>query len=285
MGRNNMCVPRYTTYDPKIVPLNILKAGNPSSGETILILGSCRAMPYLNYISECNNERYKAVYIDPFNYHFDEKNEKIDFQQALLNLESNQELRSLFGSVKIFIHEHYANFGMFNTSSSSEKNIYQFGLSPETTIHIPSFHDIFILTNDFVLISSFLDQFKLDLESHKELQPSTIETMKALSNSSISKFLKNCQSTSFPEMASFFSENWMSTRLFCSFNHISFSYSMKVWEWLNPRFLRLPCDNEKLSQLSSQRLYENTLTPLCKYDLLMHDYKWDEEIRELVVPL
>lgn len=118
--------------------------------EITLILGSCRSVPYLNYLVQCNkNDRFTIYFIDPFNWNWDENNNRVDYEEVLLRLETNKELLDVIGSVKIFIHEYYSNAGMFNVFKD-KKNIYEFGMNPDIDITIPNFNDVFILFRDIV---------------------------------------------------------------------------------------------------------------------------------------
>jgi hypothetical protein len=269
-----------TTLDIKNQKYHAFKAGDPN-GIPVLIQGSCRATPYLNYFNSIIPSKYCLYFIDPFNFNWDENENISNLQQELIKQESNQFILSILPRIKIFIHEHYQSFGMFNTSLSSDKHIYQFGLYPDLDICLPNFHDHFILFKDFLLHDWFKIAAIQANEELSQLPDSIISRVEKESNQAINKFLHNCSLSSFPEMAHFFQENWLSSRLFCSFNHISKSFSFKIWQLMNEKFLHIPPSQAYSHQIKDQSIYENNQTPLTNYDLLIHPYNWNEPISNL----
>lgn len=239
---------------------NVFRVGN-QSGEVILIMGSCRGVPYLNYIDYYNKtiggNKYLIYYIDPFNYNWNERDELVGCEAKLLELESDQSMLSILRSVKIFIHEHYESFGMFNTRKDLEKNIYQY-MNPYMDICIPNFHDVFILENDFINVAKITDTEQMKDKALKEIE----------------RFKKICSLSSFPEMAEYFENNWRTTRLFCSFNHVSKQFTLKIFEWMNNKFLNLPLTQDFWNEISKQELYENTQTTPKTNDINNYGLTW-----------
>jgi hypothetical protein len=228
-----------STSEAKRHRYNGFSIGNPN-GIPVLIQGSCRAVPYLNYFNSLKNNKYLVYYIDPFNFHWNNNDDLTDLEASLLEQEQNNRMLELFPKIKIFIHEHYQSFGMFNTSPKLEKNIFQFGMNPDQKIQIPNFHDCFLLFNDFRLQDWFKKEAQEGIDATGKLHPKTMARVFIEGEQNLDKFIANCDKTDFPEMAEYFQDNFLKTRLFCSFNHISnwltywLTYRISNWKsnWL-----------------------------------------------------
>jgi len=251
------------TYDIKIKQFSVFRTGNENSKDIILIIGSCRSVPYLNYLNKLVGHSHLIYFIDPFNYNWDENDKFCDMEAVINSLENDQNLLNIFKSTKIFIHEFYANFGLFNCSKLSNKNIYQFGMNPEIDICIPNFHDIFILDGDFE-----------NLDANYRLQDDKVKYIQDNAEKNLNKFYMNCFKSSFPEFAKYFKDNWLNIRLFCSFNHISKNYTFKIFELMNEKFLKFDVN---LSSVKDIDMYSNTETKLTDIDYLAFKYNWDEK--------
>jgi len=237
---------------------NGLYTVNPrNQGDVVLIHGSCRMIPYVNYINESTN-KYKIIFLRAFGN---------DLERA----ESNANLHHILKSVKIFIFEHSQNIGVLNTDASQEKNIYQIGLNPDLSIQIPSFNNIFILFNDYFDQSAVSFTTSL-IGSHDpdNLSDSQILSIYKDGEQQIQRFVRNCLNTSIPEFADHFLQNYLSTRLFCSFNHTHRNYTHKVWELINDRFLHLYSP----TNLAFMSFYENSQTELHPYDNIHRTFSW-----------
>lgn len=184
--------------------------------EVILIVGACRSVPYLNYLDRYNRSSglpFRIHFIDPFNYNWDgnEPESKVDMEAAINALETDARMLAVLSSTTIFIHEYYANYGMFNCAWGAAKNIYQFGMSPRLDICIPNFNDVAVLG-----------------------QPRETGLRE------LEKFYAICRQTSFPEMEKHFRDNWQSTRFFWTPNHVSKNFTLYLFGLMNSKFLHLP---------------------------------------------
>ena len=259
-----------TTYDIKQQQFSVYRTGNKDSKEVILIMGSCRSVPYLNYLNQSVGNTHLIYFIDPFNYNWDVNDKFTDYEKVISELENDENLLSIFKSTKIFIHEFYSNFGMFNCNKDSEKNIYQFGMNAEIDVTIPNFHDVFILASDFYMMDAKFKEL-----AKKESLSYQILYLKQKSNSNLEKFHSNCLKSSFPEFSEYFKLNWLKKRFFCSFNHISLEYSIKIFELMNDKFLKFSVNLQELYKID---LFSNTQVDLTDLDLQVHNYEWNEKI-------
>lgn len=254
--------------------------------EVVLVMGSCRSIPYLNYFHRINpDNRFTVHYIDPFNWCWDANENRVDYQKAIESMEQHPDLLNTLKSVRWFIHEHYQNFGMFNTERSHLKNIYQFGLRPELDISVPNFHDVFILFQDFITFDQELKaEARKDMESSGVLSYGLQDKLVQRGMSNLTKFYNNCALTDFPELAGVFASNWQLIRYFWSFNHVSNRYTMEVFRMMNEKFmhLNLPEDFWRWA-MANDMFASGPCTPLTKYDIANWGILWDNPVVDLVV--
>lgn len=253
-----------------------------SGNEVILIMGSCRSVPYLNYLNDwnlLNGNRFTICFIDPFNWNWNINEDRIDYNEALAQCETNENIATMLRSTTIFIHEYYANAGMFNCNKSAEKNIYQFGLKPTKDITIPNFNDLFILTMDIVSFDLNIKKMAIqDYNVNGKLSPQTLSEIETVRNNNLKRFYDICSKTDFPEFAEIFRLRYKSERFFWNSNHVAKNYTLDIFQMINNKYLDLHITGDFWNQIAKQDLYANNYTYLCEYDL---DYSWNEEIKQL----
>lgn len=213
--------------------------------EKILIIGSCRSVPYVEYLKQANDGRFTIRYIDPFNWHWDCQEKFIDFEAKINSLETDPSILEILSSTTIYLHEFYSSFGMFNSSKDSPKNIYHFGLNPKLDICIPNFNDVHIL-----------GQSKEDGEAALE------------------KFYGICRQTSFPEMETYFRLHWRTTRLFWTDNHVSRHFTLFIFRLLNEKFLHLELGDDFWNSIAPLDLLGNTPGAVTQADRDNHQLQW-----------
>ncbi len=171
-----------------------------SGPEMIFILGSCRTLAFLNYLIRWNDgeghNRFTIRRIDPCDCHWDISGNMVDVEPILENMKMDERVLSTLRNTFIFIHEHFGNYGMFNTSREADLNIYQFGMNAMTDISIPNWHDVFVLYQDFMDFNAMTDHWSRDGEA------------------AIQRVIDLCALTSFPEMGDYIKENWRNIRFF-----------------------------------------------------------------------
>jgi hypothetical protein len=250
------------------------------SGEkTILIIGSCRSVPYLTYLAEWNVQNgnpFTIHFLDPFNWNWNMAEERVDYHAELIKQESNQELLNTLKSTDIFIHEYYANAEMFNCDKNAEKNIYQFGLNPSMDICTPNFNDVFILTSDILRFHPELMKMAVqDYNVNGKLSRGTMEDIESVRRNNLLRFIDICSKTDFPEFAEIFMNDYKHKRFFWTFNHTSKHFAQTLFRLMNDKFLKLDLSGYKINEVD---LYENPRTYLTEYDL---GYTWNEEVKPL----
>jgi len=250
-----------------------------SGAEVILFIGSCRSVPYLNYFNDWNNKnnnRFTIAFIDPYNFNYDLADNRVNLEANINSLETNQNILDLFKRTKYFVHEHYANYGMFNVNINSEKNIFQFGMNPEVNISIPAFNDCFILTNDIVSFDLAIKKNAIaDYNVTGKLSQATLEEIEAVRQRNLERFYANCSKTDLPEFAGIFQNHYKDRRYFWNSNHVGKHFTHTIFHLMNAKFLKLDMSNAPLSEVD---LYANNYTYLSEYD---EGYNWNEEIKPL----
>lgn len=258
------------------------------SGETVvLIIGSCRAINYVNYLKLYNDmvgNKYTIHHIDPFNHNWNEREERIDYEAKINSLETNPYILDLLKSTKIYIHEYYNQFGMFNSSRENPKNIYQFGLNPEVDICVPNFNDLFIFFNDIVKFDKeSREMAQFDYQFAGKLSETTMEHIKLIGQKNIHKFYDICKKSSIPEMAEYFETNWRELRMFWTSNHISKNFSLFIFKRIC-QGLNLETNEGFLKVINEMPdLFENPHTHITKYDIECYGIKWNDEIKPLAI--
>lgn len=215
--------------------------------EKLLLIGSCRSIPYLNYLDIWNKRhgRFTVTFIDPFYWNWDLNENRVDYETAINSKETDQEMLKLLAETQIYIHEYYQNYGMFNSSPANPKNIFQFGLKPNLNICIPNFQDYNVLGQP------------------KEVGLSYLE-----------KFYVNCRLSSFPVMADYFKANWQTKRFFWSGNHVTKEFTLFIFKQMDETFLHLGVDDWFWNEIPKHDMYAGNPQPVTQDDRDNYGITW-----------
>lgn len=250
-----------------------------SGEEYILIVGSCRAVPYCNYLNDwnqANNNRFTVCFLDPYNWCYDLQDNRVNLEATITALEKDERILDLLKNTDIIIHEYYSNFGMFNFDKTAEKNIYQFGLAPHLDICLPNWNDCFVMFGDIVTFDIPMRKRAIaDWNVLGKLSEQTQEELYNLSQKNLQRFYDVCQKSDLPEMAICVMANFKTTRFWWNSNHISKAFTLAVFKLINDKYLHL--DLSKGFDENHVDMYANNYTKLTEYDLLAYGYKWGEE--------
>lgn len=257
-----------------------------SGEETILVLGSCRSIPYMNYFVALNNEnggRFTVNFTDPFYWNWSASGQRVDYEQALLECEKNHELVSMLGRVDIFIHEYYGNAGLFNCDKSAAKNIYQFGLNPKVDICIPNYNDRFVLFGDIVTFDIEMRKSAMqDMNVIGELSQQTQNIIFEISQQNLHKFYEICRLSDIPEMEEYFKDNFNRKRLFWTYNHVSKDFTYFIFVKMCNKFLGIDLSEGFMRNIYQMPdMFANNYTYLTEYDIKWYGFEWGEEIKQL----
>jgi|SRR6185503_3872379 len=259
-----------------------LKTG--CGAENILIMGSCRVAPYVNFFNEWNNangNKFTIYSLDPFNNNWNAKDERTDYNQALLKLETDERLLNMFKSIDVFVHEYYQNSGMFNVKKGDGKTIYDFGISPKIDVCIPSWNDVFVLFKD--IVSFDLDIRKKAIQDINVIGKLSWQTQSEIYNISrkgLRKFSDVCLLSDIPEMDKYFIENFNKKRMWHSYNHVAKPFTEFIFNILCDRYLGIKLNGSFYDD--KEDMFANSFTPLTEYDIEWYGYEWGEEIKSIL---
>lgn len=254
-----------------------------SGPEVVTILGSCRVVPYMNYFEQLNSaNRFTIHLIDVVHFYGDEFGKRVDAADFVTRFETNEFLIDAIKKTKWFIHEHTVNFGMFNTASTAEKNIYHFGMNPESDISIPNFNDIFILFQELVNLDANVGQWaRSDVASKGTISREFVESVKQGGLFRIGEFLEICELTSLPEMADLFRLTWRTERYWWTGNHISNKFTIAVFRMMNEKFLHIQIPDKFWGWCDKYDAYCSPRSPITKWDVMAYGLNWPQPIEEL----
>lgn len=250
--------------------------------ESILIVGSCRAVAYLNYLHRYNEmagKPFRIQFVEPWNCHWSEDGKEQDFEAALLRAETDERILTALRDATIFIHEHYENAGMFNTSYLSDKSIYQFGLKPRVNVTIPNFHDCWVLGLEQIM---FNHDLRNRLAVHGRVTEEIFAEMRDRGLREVAKFFSVCRLSDFPEMVEYFQDHWRKERLFWKGNHVSKWFTLHIFRLMNEKFLHLELSNDFWYGASQEDLFANDITPMTQFDVDAYGLQWPEPIKPLI---
>lgn len=255
-----------------------------SGAEKVLIMGSCRCAPYVEYLNEwniSNGNRFTIYSLDVFNWNWNARDERTDFDTALSKLETDVSVLNMLKSVDVFIHEWYVHGGMFNTDKTGNKNIYQFGMNPKIDVCIPSWNDHFVLFKDIFSFDVNIRKKGIqDINVIGKLSDETLKEMFFLSLNAIHKFYEVCGLSDIPEMGSYFSSNFIKKRLWHTYNHVNKNFTIAIFNFLDTKFLKLNLAKDFYDD--KEDMFASNFTPLTQYDLDFFHYEWNEEIKPIL---
>ncbi len=197
---------------------NDFSFGNPNSLFVICLIGSCRVLPILDFFRAYNSlhgEPFELLCFDPVEMW---RGPGTDIGETVT--EKFKDFR--FGHVDVLICESLVTCGSLNTVDSQPLNVFStLGCAPEKLFRIPNWHQMFFYNKDVELIDP--DYIAMGRDERVE----TLRTSMALYKS---KFLKRCAKSSFPELEQWAENNWLTTRMGSSAEHVGHALSWKFFE-------------------------------------------------------
>jgi hypothetical protein len=253
------------------ITTNILRAsyergefsfGNPDSGRTVVLIGSCRIVPILN-----NLRVYNSLHGDPFNLLcFD----PVEMWAGPGNEVSDGVNRILkdyrFGEVEYLVSEHVQYCGMLNTVRSSEQNVFDsLGCVPRLHIRLPNWNDMHIFDAETAVYDA--SYAVLDHDAR-------VEELRRRTAVHKERFLGHCRGSSLPHLEEWTEENWLITRLGWTSSHPSLPL---VWAIFNgiAGLMSLGVSRELASHpLCATDVYKATGTVLTPVDYDANNWKF-----------
>lgn len=268
---------RYDTINTKVSQLTTgwTKVG---SGSTILLLmGSCRSVPYLNFLEDVNRDnRFTIVYIDPFNWNYDTVGNQINLEDVLEAKQTDGMLLELIRHADVFLHEHFQNFGMFNTDKECAKHIYQFGMAPALDLVIPNYNNHFILFQDLVNFHQMVREAAAAELAVGPLSQRIIDIIVRLGLADIDKFVGICFKSSFPEFGDLFRLTWRTRRYWWTCNHVTSRFTTEIFLMACKR-IGIDVPAGLVEGWIADDPYSTHHTPMTPYDQEHYGIAWPEQ--------
>lgn len=242
-------------------------------------MGSCRVVNYVNYFADwnrANGNPYTICSIDPFSWNWDINEQRTDYETIIKEMESHTVLLEMLGKCSIFIHEYYANAGMFNCDREGINNIYKFGMAAPVDICLPNWNDVFILFQDIINFDVNIRQKAAqDYNVIGKLSDQTKMDVFTAGGNGLRKFFNVCALSSFPEMEEWFARNFKKTRLFWTYNHVTKAFTLALFRMMSDKYF-----DGKLTAEDHDDMFANNYTSLTEYDTT---FEWGEERIKLKV--
>lgn len=256
-----------TTNHAKAAQENLLRIGEPGADVHVLIVGSCRALPYLNYMLAYNRAAkrnvFHAGYVNPADLRTTTDHKPQDHLAAADRLLSTPSVKKFLSGVEVLLCEHVENYGALNTC---ERSVGVRGHLPAHTkvSTIPNWNAMGVLRDDIYA-----------LEGH-EHGPSGVgpDVQMKRAKASIEKFYRHCAMSAFPEMALAFDAAWKDERWFWTHNHVARPFTEFIFsQWLLKMGLD-PLPSDALAWTREFDLFSTPSTRVCGQDVAVLGLRW-----------
>jgi hypothetical protein len=220
--------------------------------QNILLIGSCRIMPLLNYLISDeyfgNNYNYLCilVYIP----------EMVELSIDIINNEYT-DLRNQIANSSILFCEYIKNYNYFNTDTSLEKNIFQLHSLFETIISLPNFQDPCIYSVDIILYKNLKEEFHQLIKNEITIIEFT-KKIKEIQNSEKDRYYNVIQKSDIPDLLHFVKDNVNCKRIAYVYNHPTNMLFIKMYELIVNKFFNRNVSEQVMICNNRQEFLSNT---------------------------
>lgn len=236
--------------------------GNPDAPQTVVLVGSCRIVPFLNFLrayNALNRHPLELLCFNPVEMWAGPGHDVADCVNRTMD-------GYLFDRVDYLICEHLQNCGALNTVRDAEDNIYDtLGCHPVVHIRLPNWNNLHIydretegFDREYAALGSGDRAMVLHerTEMHKE------------------RFLGYCRQSSFPHLEPWVGENWQSVRFGWTNNHPTLTLVTAMLE-ATAAAMGIPFTPPLSTHpLVATDVYASTGTPLTPVDYAANDWKF-----------
>jgi hypothetical protein len=197
---------------------------NNNSNENILLIGSCRITPFLNYL--INDELFgnKYNYLCVLVY----MQEIVELSEEIIN---NKIIKSQICNSTILIAEYIKNYNYFNTDRYCKKCIFKICDSFQNEIILPNWSDICLYTKDLIKYKDLKDEFNLFINKKISLEDLTIILQKK-QEEEIERHNKVLTKAKWLELINYTSDNYKKYKLSHTINHPTNLYFIEIYRLL-----------------------------------------------------
>jgi len=201
---------------------------NNNSNENILLIGSCRITPFLNYLinHELFGNKYNYLCVLLYNPQMIILSEDIIY---------NNEIKEQLFKCKFLFGEYSKNYNYFNTQRLTEKCIFRVYDSFEKEIILPNWQDICLYSKDLINYKGIKNEFiqLINGEMHKQ---DFINILQQVQKNELDRYFDLLKKANFPELISFVNINFQTIRLSNSLNHPSNFYFLEMFRLVIEKF-------------------------------------------------
>lgn len=208
---------------------------NNNSNENILLIGSCRMTPFLNYMMHHhdlfgNKYNYLCIFV-----HIPQMKE---LSEEIIH---NEEIKSQLFKSTILIAEYMKHYNYFNTQRDSEKCIFRVYDSFSREIILPNWPDTCLYVKDIVHYKNLQNEFKQLLNKEISIQDfgyilQTYRTKELQRHTSVLNKAKE----PWHYLINYTNSNLNNRRLGSSINHPTNLYFMEMYRLLIEHFFAQP---------------------------------------------
>jgi hypothetical protein len=263
------------SYPPDAITTNQTKAAQETmfflgdsvrASNVVLVVGSCRAVPYLNYMQAYNRAAGKpvfaAAYVNPADLQTTATGYPQDAREAIMRLVSRDRVKDFCSEATAMLCEHVQNYGALNTTPDGWLRQVALPIySPVFTI--PNWNAMAVLQHDILELFPLTFQGRLLRHEHEKV-----------SKNSIQKFFDHCVKSSFPEMAEVFEASWRKEKWFHTHNHVARPFTEFIFtQWLMRMGID-PMPREALEWTRSFDLFAKPCTEVTQQDREVLEIEW-----------
>jgi len=184
---------------------------NNNANQNILLLGSCRITPFLNYMLNHdifgNNYNYLCVLV--YN----------DQMKALSeDIINNEEIRHQICRSKYLFAEYMLNYNFFNTNRSSNQSIFNIYDSFEKEIILPNWNNICLYAKDIVKFKDLKNEFNRALCNEIHINDFA-QKLKETQEKELERYYSILRKANFPDLIDYVNSIVKTYRIAHTLNH------------------------------------------------------------------
>lgn len=207
---------------------------NNNVNENILLIGSCRITPFLNYLinHDLFGRNYNYLCVMVHNPQMKILSEDIIY---------NNEIKDQLFKSKYLFAEYIKNYNYFNTQRLTEKCIFRVYDSFQKEIILPNWQDICLYAKDLINNIGIHD-FNGIKNEFKQLINGEIHThdflklLQLVQQKELDRYYKLLQKSNFPELITFIKINLQNIRLSLTINHPTNFYFLEMFRLVMEKY-------------------------------------------------
>lgn len=236
--------------------------GNPQAPQTVVLVGSCRIVPFLNFFRAYNDLNRHPLELLCFNPVEMWGGPGHDVAESVNRVLAGYR----FGKVDYLISEHLQHCGVLNTVAAAEQNLFKdMGCEPVVHIRLPNWNAMHNYDAETAMFDA--DYAALPHDERVAVLRDRTAVNKA-------RFLRHCRNSSFPELEPWIEDLWQTTRLGWTNNHPTLVLVRKLLG-LTARAMGITFGPELGAHpLCASDTYAATGTPLNRVDYEANNWKF-----------